>query len=92
MNKQLQQIWNIVSQPENESGVFDVLHDAIVDELPEKLVTDAKLMDIRIKSLFAELPFEIITDGIVNGFGDTCVRENIHEFIRSNKERILELL
>lgn len=81
-----QVIWNkIQSNKSSKDDYYAVLHDALFDELEINSPTDQQ-----IKKLYDFIPMNIVYNGAAYGFGDTCVREELHEFIRFNLEKIKE--
>lgn len=81
-----QVLWDKIT----DTDFNDVAHDAIVDVLEESFTNDETIINSRIKQLYFELPMPIIYDGFAYGFGDTEVRESLHEYIRENKLTLLE--
>ena len=59
------------------------LYDCLYDELE---LNDAPSAE-QVKSLIKMLPLTIINDAVEWGFSDTLVRENVHLFVRANKEK-----
>lgn len=64
-----------------------VLHDALMEELDIESPADEQ-----IKKLFDIIPMNVIYEGDSYGFGDTCVREQVHLFIRENLEQVKEVI
>lgn len=81
-------IWDkLQSNKDSKDDCYAVLHDALVDVLDIESPTDEQ-----IKKLYDFIPMIIIYNGAAYGFGDTCVREELHEFIRDNLEQVKELM
>lgn len=79
-------IWNkLQSSTDSKEDCDAVLHDALVTELDLSSPTDKQ-----IKKLFDIIPMNVICEGDSYGFADTCVREQVHLFIRENLELVKE--
>lgn len=81
-------IWSkLQSNVDSKEDCDAVLHDALVTELDLQKPTEKQ-----IKKLYDIIPMIIIYDGVAYGFGDTCVREEVHLFIRENLELVKEAI
>ena len=81
-------IWvKLQSNTDSKEDCDAVLHDALVTELDLQKPTDEQ-----IKKLFDITPMNVIYEGVSYGFADTCVREQVHLFIRENLEQVKEAI
>lgn len=81
-------MWSkLQSKTDSKEDCDAVLHDALVTELDLQKPTDEQ-----IKKLYDIVPMITIYNGVAYGFSDTCVREELHEFIRENLEQVKEAI
>lgn len=81
-------IWDkLQTDADRKEDCDAVLHDALVTELDLSSPTDEQ-----IKKLFDIIPMNVIYEGDSYGFADTCVREQVHLFIRENLELVKETI
>lgn len=73
-------LWKIIQlDEETKEDLKAVINDCFL----EYGVQRGQLNREEIKTIYDSLPFEIILDGLKNGFSDTVVRESIYEFIQN---------
>lgn len=75
---------------ENKRSEFGNLYDCVLEAAGYtsfELVTESK-----VKALLLALPNSIVGQGITWGFGDSVVRDDLHEFCRDNKQIVLQAI
>ena len=88
VNKMREVIWDELQRyKDSKDDCRAALHDALVDVLEIQSPSDEQ-----IKRLYDNIPMIIVYNGAACGFGDTCVREDLREFIRHNLEQVKDLM
>lgn len=75
-----------------ENDNFDSLHDVIINFFESLSDMPESEQEVIYEKLLMVLPDNILGDIYSWGISDTCVRDNIYEFIEDNKEEVSTLL